>query len=125
MLKAYISKYEESIVTSGTENLLDVKDFKETNQVKALIDFIEHDSEIGSVLKEKTDKQVDIKIGNNETVKGAGGFGLVKAKCSVNGIDVGSIAVVGPQRMDYMKIAASLKYIANEFDFLVKKEDKK
>ncbi len=123
MLKAYITNFEEHIVTTGTENLLDVKDLKESTQVKALVDFIQHDNVIGSTLKEKTDKDVDIKIGNNETVKNAGGFGLVKAKCSVNGINVGSIAVVGPQRMDYLKIAASLKYIASEFDSISNKED--
>jgi len=122
MLKQYISEYQQNIVTSGTENLLDVKDLKHSTQVKALVDFIEHDSEIGLVLKEKSDNPVDIKVGNNETVKGAGGFGLVKAKCSINGIDVGSIAVVGPQRMDYLKIAASLKHIASEFDELAKND---
>ncbi len=122
MLKAYITKYEETVVSSGTANLLNVKDLEKSTQVKALLDFIEHDSELNNVLREETENDVEIKVGNNERVSEAGGFGLVKAKCQINGIDIGSIAVVGPQRMDYLKIAASLKYIASEFDDLENKK---
>ena len=116
LLKQSIERYK-NIVSSGTSSLLSVKEFKESEKAKALIDFIEHADEFKEVLgtedgAAKINEQTGVRFGkvNDES------FSLIKTKCVINGVDVGSLAVVGPQRMDYLKIASALQYITKELE---------
>lgn len=113
LLKQSIDRYKSSVVSSGTSSLLNVKEYKESEKAKALIDFIENDDEFKETLNSgDTDKKMEFKFGE---VSGEG-YGLVQTKCIINGVNIGSLAVVGPQRMDYLKIASALQYISKELE---------
>ena len=116
-LVKYIEESEKTI-TIGANNLLDMPEYQDVNTAKKVIDFLEDDKEVKKVLNTaKSDKKLDFQLGirtseDNEVPD----CSIVKTNCNFNGVNLAQIAVVGPERMDYSKIASALLYINKEIE---------
>ena len=61
-----------------------------------------------------TTKDISVKIGSeNDKIEGCA---LITAPIVIKGTPVASIAVIGPDRMDYANIAGALKIVMNELN---------
>ena len=67
-------------------------------------------------LTEDIDGSIAYTIGEENSDKALEGCSIVKANYKIKGTNVAKIGVVGPERMDYSKIAAAIKYIMKELD---------
>lgn len=117
LLKQSIERYKNNVISSGTRQLLEQKEYRESEKAKALLDFIEDASALTETIKTKSrttnlDDKTDVNFGDVDDE----GFSVVKSTCVINGVNIGSLAVVGPQRMDYLKIASALKHITSELE---------
>ena len=73
-----------------------------------------------SIIADGSAGDVEIKIGNvTDELTDAS---VIRAKLSVPGHDLGTIALVGPKRMDYDKVVSALEYIAEQLDKYFKEE---
>ena len=70
--------------------------------------------EIIQNIDDNTDSSLVFSIGDENKDEEINDYSIIKANYSLaNGI-VASVGVVGPERMDYAKIASVLKYITDE-----------
>lgn len=117
MLTSYIKESEKSI-TIGTSNLLEMPEYQSSGEAKKIIDFLEDDSLVKNVLGETSDEnKLEFKfgIGAGDGVK-VPDCAIVKTNCKSEGVNLAQIAVIGPERMDYAKIASALLYINKEIE---------
>lgn len=117
MLTTYIKESEKSI-TIGASNLLEMPEYQNANEAKKIMDFLEDDSLLKNALKETNgDDRLEFKFGVNASENGGvPDCAIVKTNCKTDGVNLAEIAVIGPERMDYSKIASALLYINKEIE---------
>ena len=138
-MKAGAQMYEfKSLVDSVTDALLNVVKTKlninnenptkmlngitknEYDEAKDILEFLEDGEE---VINTVASDEFHLKIGDeNESNKLKGGM-VMTAPIVIDGVNIGSLAVVGPKRIDYFSLASALKFIVGQAENLNKKGD--
>lgn len=91
---------------------------KEYADAKDILEFLEDENE---VLSSVNPNEFDFKIGDeNDNNKLKGGM-VMSAPIVINGVNIASLAVVGPKRIDYANLATALKFIVGQAENLTKK----
>lgn len=116
LLKNYVNDGTMFINKGSTTKLLNTPEYKDIDNAKKFLNLVENESEIKDIIQsidENRDNSIVFSIGDENKDEYAD-YSIVKANYSMaNGI-VASIGVVGPQRLDYAKIASALKFITDE-----------
>lgn len=73
---------------------------------KKVLDILDDEDELSSILQVKGD-DIEVTVADEDNAK----CSVVKAPICVNGRQLASIGVIGPQRMDYAGIASALKVV--------------
>ena len=96
---------------TGTSNILMQPEFDNTSKIRDIIYKLENHEMIESIKEE--DDEIKIYIGSeNEFDKNVT---IIKTKYVVNGIE-GTIAIVGPKRMEYDRVITLLDYIKKNIE---------
>ncbi len=97
---------ESKIKVTGASNILKQPEFNDADKIAAILNKFDDKNLIRSVMEE--DKGINIYVGSeNEFDKDVG---LIKTTFEVNG-EEGTIAIIGPKRMEYGRVLALLEYI--------------
>ena len=104
----------------GQLRLLDVPEYSDLNKAKSVIDAINNQKEIEELFTEDIEDKQDVsfKIGAEIPVKDLQDCAIARADYVVGDQTTASIGIIGPQRMDYAKIASALKFVVGEFNNL-------
>ncbi len=104
-LKRMNSQKRLSVRREGSAKLLESK--SEIEDAKKVLNVLEDEKELSTMLEldGKGDIEVDIAGDENNSCS------VIKAPICVNGRQLASIGVIGPQRMDYAGIASALKVV--------------
>ena len=96
---------------SGRQNILKQPEFDDADKIRDIISKFE-DKEMVNSIKED-DNGINIYIGSeNEFDKDVT---IIKTKYSING-EEGTIALIGPKRMEYDRVISLLDYIMRNID---------
>lgn len=98
----------ESVKMSGTKNILMQPEFNDADKIRDIISKFE-DKEIVKSIKEE-DNGINIYIGSENNIDDD--VTVIKTKYTVNG-EEGTIALIGPKRMEYDRVITLLNYIMN------------
>jgi heat-inducible transcriptional repressor len=109
------------IKQTGAVKLLESGEEATVKGAKNVIDILEDEDQLEMILKTE-ENDITCKFANEEDKYS--GLAVVKAPLIVGGKNVGTVGVLGPQRMDYMLIASAIKYLTNELENIDKLEDK-
>lgn len=96
----------ESVKVSGTKNILMQPEFNNADKIREIISKFEDKDIVGSIKEE--DNGINIYIGSENNFDDD--VTVIKTKYTING-EEGTIALVGPKRMDYERVIALLNYI--------------
>ncbi|MFA5604107.1 MAG: heat-inducible transcriptional repressor HrcA [Bacilli bacterium] len=97
---------EASVRITGTSNILKQPEFNDTVKIGEILKkFDDHDL-INSIKEEENG--INIYVGSENEFDDD--VGVIKTKFEVNG-EVGTIAIIGPKRMEYDRVFALLEYI--------------
>ena len=102
------------IYTEGTANLLEHPEFNDISKAKALIELFNKEDELARLLHSCGDAEASdivIRIGTENKMLAVTDCSVVTATYSVDGVDIGTIGVIGPTRMDYGKVISALEYV--------------
>ena len=117
--KQMASNKTVGVKTYGATKLLESGEQRIISGYKKTLQILEDEKQLEILLEtEESDLSFDLK--DDEDV----GIAVLKAPLVVSGKHVGTIGVLGPQRMDYSTIASALKFLKNEMENLDKLEDK-
>jgi heat-inducible transcriptional repressor len=115
-VRAFSKFNQEQRFMSGQYNLLYEPEFNDVNKVRSFIEAIDN-QEIFSII-DKNSKGVTVKIGSENKLQYMEDCTLISVPYQVPTGEIGTIAVIGPKRMNYRKVIPLLEYIAmNMSDF--------
>ncbi len=109
MLQAYSSVTDESVFMEGESKMLDYPE-ADMGSAKKFLSIIDNKSLMGALIDTADDIEFSVKIGKDET-QGMDRCAVISAKYKVNGKELGSAGVIGPERMDYSKVMSVLSYV--------------
>lgn len=105
------TKNTSNVHFSGTTNLLKQPEYEDVNDVKRIVSKFEDEQLVRKI--ETQDDGISIFIGDENAFDKD--VTIVKTKYHING-EEGTIAVVGPKRMEYAKVVGLLKYISENLN---------
>ena len=110
-MRKFVSKTNIDIRGESAANLLDENEKRTVKQTKNILNLLQDKEELCNQIDTESG-DISVKIGNeNENIEGCA---LITAPIVIKGTPVASIAVIGPDRMDYANIAGALKIVMNE-----------
>lgn len=122
MLKEFSSRTTGFVTHGSTTKLLDAPEYKDVTKAKKFLNIIENEQELKSIIDnidENTDQDIVFSIGEENGEDND--YSIVKANYHLADGITASFGVVGPERMDYAKIASALKFIIDEMTSMDKK----
>ena len=111
---------EHNVTARGELQLLNSPEYSDLNKAKRVIDVMQNREDITRLLDEELEDNQDVafKIGKEIPVEELQDCSIARADYLVGEDSVASIGIIGPQRMDYAKIASALKFVVGEFNNL-------
>ena len=110
---------------SGMDRLLEYPEFSDPDRMKEVLGAIEQKDDILRMVSDQSGSgDVGVVIGSESAVKVMDRSALVYKPIVQNGRTVGAIGVLGPARMDYAKVLATLEGISGNVETLLSPEQK-
>lgn len=125
-LKSYSESHSFKIHSSKSTNLLENPEYKDIGSAKKFLSLVENEEKITQAIKDidnTSNSDIVYSIGEDNSDEFAD-YSIIKANYSLKSGVVASIGVVGPQRLDYCKIASALKYITEEISHIESEQNK-
>lgn len=104
---------ESNIRLSGTSNILKQPEFDDTKRIREIVSKFEDKDIIKSIDEDKDVDGIKITIGSENDFDDD--MTIIKTKYSVDG-EEGTIALVGPKRMEYDRVITLLDYIKKNIE---------
>ena len=113
---------KRSFNVANPTKLLDMPEYSNIEKAKGIMDLFEDENEIEKILIDDSTEDISFTIGKENKNEALRESSVVKANLTINGEKVASIGIIGPERMDYVKIASALKYVVDEIKEINKLE---
>ena len=121
MLEAFVGFAKDRLSAYGKEELFEQPEFRDdAAKIRKLIDLFDSPEVFREV--ENNDDEISIRIGGETNEDDD--LSIVTAKVKIPGQKEGSIAIVGPKRMDYDQVVSSMEYLIEEIEKRYSKERK-
>ncbi len=109
------------VYLEGATNILNFPEFKEVQKAREFLNILDEKRFVSEILFNNINNIVNgndvvIQIGNENIVEGIKDCSLVTTAYSVGDHVIGTIGIIGPTRMDYSKVVASMNYIRNKIN---------
>ena len=102
---------EQRVFLGGTKQLLNQPEFRDVERVKSLLGIVEEEKVVRDLLVAGEDSGLKITIGTENKFTGIQDCSMVQATYRLNGKIVGTMAVLGPTRMEYGKVITVMDYL--------------
>jgi heat-inducible transcriptional repressor len=119
-LDAFTRFTQSKYYLSGQSNMLYQPEFSDVERVRELMNFFEK-NDILKLIEHSDQKGLTVRIGRENQVTAMNNCSVVMVPYEVREGEKGTIAVVGPTRMEYQKVIPLLKYLAAHMSKLYKK----
>ena len=125
-----IGKEEETpIYTSGATNIFKYPELTGGDKASELISTLEEKESLGSIIDDEPDKNesgrhdIQVYIGDEVPVESMKDCSVVTATYELGEGVQGKIGIIGPKRMDYQKVVATLKDTMSHLDDIFKNDN--
>lgn len=104
----------------GLNRLLQYPEYKNLDKLQKMISTIENKEDIIRAVStiDQSDDETKIFIGSENMVKIMDDSTLIYKNLKLNGKTIGAIGIIGPCRMDYSKVLATIDQLSNEINKL-------
>lgn len=96
---------EGKIYFGGKTNMFNQPEFHDLNKVRALMEMMEKESQVISLFQHE-DAGIHIRIGSENNHLVMDDLSVITASYSIGNDQEGSIAIIGPKRMDYQRVVS-------------------
>lgn len=117
VLEGYVNNGMSFLTNSNTTKLLEKPEYKDINSAKKFLNILENEEEIKNIMDSMDDNSTNdivFTIGDENLDKKYSDYSIIQANYTLGNGVVTKIGVLGPERMDYAKIASALKYVVDE-----------
>lgn len=118
-LKALL-QYEDSVklYIGGQSNVLTQPEFQDVDKAYDFFNMMENEAEIINLLQAKNNG-LKVTIGNENKIEAMKNFSIITSTYTSEYGKSGTIALLGPTRMEYRKVISLLKGVSNEMSHLL------
>ena len=110
---------EEKVHLEGAKQLFELPEFNSLEVAKNFVNILDSDKtkQLMNVLNSGNDQdEINVYIGDENADEALKDFSIVTFKHKKDGKDLGTIAIIGPTRMDYSKVISAMKYISQKLN---------
>ncbi|MDY6084693.1 MAG: heat-inducible transcriptional repressor HrcA [Dialister sp.] len=104
----------------GAAQLIEQPEFQNVEKMQSLLNLLEQRDILQSLLLSSNDQPIAVHIGSENKIEGLDDVSIVRAQFSSGGRVVGSVAVLGPTRMQYSRIIGMMRFMQQRIDRLLK-----
>ena len=104
---------------SGLNHLLKYPEYSDAGQLGALLGTLESQDEILDLVSEADNDNINVLIGSESSVKVMNNSALVYKPVVRDGKTLGAIGIIGPRRMDYAKVVATIEGLAGNVESIL------
>lgn len=119
---AFLKFASERISYYGKNNLLSQKDFADIQKMKKVAKLLEDNNIWKSFDNEY--EGINVSIGKENKVTDLEDVSIVSTKLKLSNSNSGTIAIIGPTRMDYSQVMDALEFLSSSIDELVNDKEK-
>ena len=105
------TKHSSNVFFSGKTNILKQPEYDNIDEIKRIVNKLEDESLVRKI--EETGEGINVYIGEDNNFDK--NVTVIKSKYNING-EEGTIAIVGPKRMEYDRVIGLLEYINDELN---------
>ncbi|NSL50273.1 heat-inducible transcriptional repressor HrcA [Calidifontibacillus erzurumensis] len=113
MNKIFDHNKTEKVFYGGKTNMLSQPDFTDINKIRSLLSLIEQENIVYNLFKSK-DAGISVKIGQENKIKEMQNCSVITATYSIGNEPMGTIAILGPTRMEYSRVITLLKIFSED-----------
>ena len=115
-----MNKLGSEIKFEGVNRLLQYPEYSDLDKLQRMISTIEAKSDIVDAIStiDQSDDDIKIFIGSENVVKIMDDSTLIYKNLKLNGKTIGAIGIIGPCRMDYSKVLATIDKLSYEISHL-------
>lgn len=110
----------EKVFFGGRTNILSQPEFHDIEKVKNLLNMIEHEKNMYDLIR-KNPTGIHVKIGKENNNSAMENCSLITATYSVGEEQLGTIAILGPTRMEYSRVISLLQMISQDLTSVLTK----
>lgn len=114
-------KRGEKVYLGGTTQLLNQPEFKDVEKVKAILSMLEEDQLLCDILSPAAKEDVNVTIGEENKYTGIQQCSMVTATYRLHGQTIGTIALLGPTRMEYARMISVMEFMTRQMSEVLKK----
>ena len=104
-------RQEQKVFLGGTKQLLNQPEFRDVERVRNLLGILEEEKVLKDLLQGGEDSGLKVTIGSENKFTGIQDCSMVQATYRLHGQIVGTMAVLGPTRMEYGKVISVMDYL--------------
>ena len=113
---------EQKVFMGGTKQLLNQPEFQDMERVKSLLGILEEERVVRDLVKVEEGDGLKVTIGTENTFTGIQDCSMIQATYRLNGRIVGTMAVLGPTRMEYGKVISVMDYVHHDLKTIFENE---
>ncbi len=119
-LEAFTKFTKSKYYLSGKNKMLYQPEFSNVERVRELLSFFEQ-NDIFRLVENNQEQGMSVRIGKENEIRAMRDCTVITVPYDLNGHDSGTIAIVGPTRMEYQKVIPLVKYLASHMSKLYKR----
>ena len=106
----------------GTTELLSQPEFKTVEKVQPVLSLLEEQQQLGYILQDDSNTPIKIKIGSENQTEALNDMSLIQADFSQENNQLGTLAILGPTRMEYGRIINMLSYMKHLMETMARNQ---
>ncbi|MGL4818372.1 MAG: heat-inducible transcriptional repressor HrcA [Bacilli bacterium] len=106
---------------AGQSKMLSQPEFQQVERIRPILSLMENKEELALMLPKVSVNDIEITIGTENAMQAMRDCSLITANCSVDGEQIGTLAVLGPMRMDYNRVLGILQGVKQAMNSLHEK----
>jgi heat-inducible transcriptional repressor len=110
----------EKLFFGGKTNMLSQPEFHDISKIRDLLQMIDHEEWIYPLIKNDS-AGINVKIGRENNNSAMENCSLITATYSVGAESLGTIAILGPTRMEYSRVISLLQFLSNDLTSVLTK----
>jgi heat-inducible transcriptional repressor len=118
---ATVALIGKEIYYAGLADMLDIPEFQEISSLRRIMSLLENYAALSDIFNRSlSDRDVKVLIGEETGIDSFSKYAIVFSELRLHRGNMGYIAVIGPNRMNYYRIIPAVKYIAETISEVVK-----
>lgn len=113
MAETFKMPINEKLFFGGKTNILSQPEFHDVEKIRALLNMIEQEERVSELIR-KNSAGINVKIGRENQNDAMENCSLITATYSIGTEKLGTIAILGPTRMEYSRVISLLQFLSKD-----------